>query len=164
MPSLWFRCAEAGRDPVHYGTTGVSRFDDPRGEFGVLYAGVQVEAAFVEVFGGKLALTDADLAARTVWSLVAIRPSRLVDLTGEGLAGLGLDARISAADHGPAQAWSRAFFEHPDQPDGILYRSRRDPSRLAVAIYDREPWAFEATALPSGTLVQVAIRYGILII
>lgn len=96
-----------------------------------------------------------------MWSLVAIRPSRLVDLTGEGLAALGLDARISDADHEPAQAWSRAFYEHPDKPDGILYRSRRDPSRLAVAIYDREPWAFETAALPSGTLVQIAIRYGI---
>lgn len=103
MPSLWFRCVEARRDPVHFGTTGASRFDDPHGAFGVLYAGVQVETAFVEVFGGKLALTEADLADRTLWSLVASRPSRLVDLTGEGLVALSLDARISAADHAPAQ-------------------------------------------------------------
>ena len=164
LPSLWFRCDRVGRDPVHFGRTAASRFDDPREEVGVLYAGVQAETAFVEVFGGALALSETEITARTVWTLVSVRPARLVDLTGEALPALGLDARISAADHAPAQAWSRALYDHPDQPDGLLYRSRRDPSRLAVALYDREPWSFEIAALPTGTLVQLAGRYRIPIV
>ncbi len=120
-----------------------------------------METAFVEAFGGKLAVTADDLAASEMWALFAGRSARLIDLTGEALASLGLDARISAADHAPARAWSRAFYEHPSRPDGILYRSRRDPSQLAVALYDRDPWEFEFARLPAAALIQLALRYGL---
>ena len=64
-------------------------------------------------------------------------PLRLVDLTGPGLPRLGADARLADGDHQVSQAWSAAFHGHPDRPDGILYRARHDPSRFAVAIFER---------------------------
>ena len=36
-----------------------------------------------------------------------------------------------------AQRWSRALWEHPQQPDGIIYRSRHDPSKVCAALFDR---------------------------
>ena len=48
-----------------------------------------------------------------------------------------------------SQRWALAFHEHPDQPDGILYRSRHDPSRLCAAIFDRAADALTATTLGS---------------
>jgi hypothetical protein len=35
------------------------------------------------------------------------------------------------------QRWSRALHDHPDSPDGILYRPRHDPARIAAALFDR---------------------------
>jgi hypothetical protein len=62
----------------------------------------------------------------------------LVDLTGAGLLQLGADARIEAeADYRASQLWSRAFWSHPDRPDGILYRSRYDGACQCIALYDR---------------------------
>jgi hypothetical protein len=34
----WLRLHAAGREPVFFGRTGLNRFDDPEGEYGVLYA------------------------------------------------------------------------------------------------------------------------------
>jgi hypothetical protein len=33
--------------------------------------------------------------------------------------------------------WSLALWKHPQKPDGILYRSRHDPDKKAVALFDR---------------------------
>jgi hypothetical protein len=66
---------------------------------------------------------------------------RLVDVTLEGgLLRIGADARLFSADHAAAQPWSRALHNHPENLDGILYPSRLDPSRKAVALFeDRAP-------------------------
>jgi len=62
----------------------------------------------------------------------------LVDPEGAGLSKVGADARLSSGgDYRLAQRWSLAFWCHPDQPDGILYRSRHNPRVLCAAIYDR---------------------------
>lgn len=159
----WFRCGRSGRDPIHFGRTGISRFGDPDGAFGVLYAGTTAETAFIEVFGGKLVISSGELAARSLWTLTVNWTERLVDLTGDSLPSLGIDARIWAGEHAPARAWSRAFFEHRDQPGGILYRSRRDPSRLAIPLFEREGRTLGTAALPAGSLVQLAQDYGLTI-
>jgi hypothetical protein len=35
----WLRLHAAGREPVFFGRMGLNRFDDPEGEYGVLYVG-----------------------------------------------------------------------------------------------------------------------------
>jgi hypothetical protein len=69
---------------------------------------------------------------------------RLVDLTGD-LVTLQADARLWSGDYGPAQAWSRAFYEHPDTVDGLLYPSRHAQTRVCVALYDRVTAEIDAT-------------------
>ena len=51
-----------------------------------------------------------------------------------------------------AQQWSVALRAHPDQPHGIYYRARHDPSRIAVALYDHTGELL--TAIPLGTLAD----------
>lgn len=48
---------------------------------------------------------------------------------------MGVDARLFAGDYQRAQLWSKAFHVHPARADGLLYPSRLDPSRCAVALY-----------------------------
>jgi hypothetical protein len=75
---------------------------------------------------------------------------RFVDLIGAGLRRLGADGRLTAGDdRSLSQRWSLALYHHPERPDGLLYRSRHDQSRVSVAIYDRALDALGSVALGS---------------
>lgn len=66
------------------------------------------------------------------------RELRLVPVHGSGLARLGATAELaSGSNYKRSQLLSGALWEHPDKPDGILYRSRHDDSALCVALYGR---------------------------
>ena len=139
----WLRMHPIDYDPVFFGKTGRGRFDDPEGEYGVLYAAEDAFGAFVESFGrapGRNIVSWQKLRSRP---LSRIGPAetdaslRLVDLTGAGLARLGATAVVSSGPYTAAQRWSRALYEHPGRPDGLLYRLKYDPSRKGVAVFER---------------------------
>jgi hypothetical protein len=131
--ALWFGPAR-GRPPIH-------RFDDPVGRFRVCYFGTAIEVCFAETFLRNppvriLALDD--LAGRSIATVEVRRDLRLVPIHGPSLARLGVTAELASGnDYTTSQFWSRALWEHSDQPDGILYRPRHDDSALCVAVYDR---------------------------
>jgi hypothetical protein len=82
-------------------------------------------------------LSLEDLALRSIATLEVRRQLRLVPIYGPGLARLGVTAELaSGSDYAVSQDWSRALWEHTDEPDGILYRSRHDDSALSVALYN----------------------------
>ena len=138
-----FRICRIGRDPIHFGRQALSRFDDPRREFGVLYAAGSAEGAFVETCirderpGEGHCRSQAFLEERRLTMISIPEPLRLVDLTGRGLSWLGADGRLTTGAYRVSQRWSRAFWSHPDQPDGILYCSRFNLSLWCVALFDR---------------------------
>src|SRR5262249_26221625 len=90
---------------------------------------------------------QAELAVRGLARVRPKRPLRLVNLTSEGLARLGADARLTAGDYDVAQRWARAMHDHPKKPDGIAYASRHDPSRVCAAIFERAGSELEVAAL-----------------
>ena len=83
------------------------------------------------------AIRPSVLAHRCLSRIESDRPLRLVDLTADGLARIGADSRLTTGDYAVAQRWSLAFQNHQDEPDGIVYRARHDPSRLSAALFDR---------------------------
>jgi hypothetical protein len=135
-----FRTHYITRNPIHFGTTGQHRFDSPDGSYGVLYAGRDQHCAFIETFAraaGTTAVTTTELKNRCLAELRATRALRLIDLTQRGtLVRIGADARLFSADHAVSQMWSKAFYEHPTRADGLLYPSRLDPTRHALALFD----------------------------
>jgi hypothetical protein len=169
----WLRIHPVQYDALHYGRAMRNRFDAPRGEFGVLYAGSDVHCTFVESFGrmfGNL-VSRQQLSEKCLSRIDVLRPLRLVDLTGPGLARLGADARLGSGDRAIAQRWSLAIWRHPSAPDGILYRSRRDPARLCAAVFDRASADLKATRLGSlldepnlRVLGDVLAEYGFVLI
>ncbi len=127
-------------EALHFGRAGLHRWDDPLRKFGVLYSGADRFVAFIETFGqttGARLLDEMELETRALSSISIKKPLKLVDLTGPGLARLGADNRICDGEFAVSQRWSRALFEHPSRPDGLLYRARHDPSRLGIALFDR---------------------------
>jgi hypothetical protein len=157
--SLWIRSHDRRYGPIYFGKAGRGRFDAPSGQYGILYVAADVRGAFIETFGRELGrrVIDLDeLNARAVARITSLRTLRRVDLTGAGLARIGADARLTsetANRYALSQRWALALFEHSDQPDGLLYRSRHDPSRLCAAIFDRA--ANVLTATPLGSLADV---------
>jgi hypothetical protein len=140
----WVRIYHCARGALHFGHSGDNRFDAPdRRLYGVLYVSDDAHGAFVETLGGTrglastLVVTTSALHSRCFSRVGASRELRVVDLRGPGLARIGADARLLTGDYRVAQRWSRALWEHPDQPDGIYYRARRDPDRFSLALFDR---------------------------
>jgi hypothetical protein len=144
---------DARHKPIFFGRTGRNRFDDPEGEYGVLYAAEDAFGAFLETFGrrpGRNLVSREKLTTRPLAGIEADRPLRLVDLTGPGLARIGATGAISTDARERAQAWSRALYLHPSAPEGLRYRLRHDPSRIGAAIFER---AGELRAGSLGTLL-----------
>lgn len=110
------------------------------GEYGVLYLATDEFCAFRETIGrlSKYRLiTQTLLVQRRLAEMRSQKELILVDLTGAGLTKLDADGRLLTGDYSVAQKWSLAFYEHPEQPDGIYYRSRYDPERFCIALFDR---------------------------
>jgi len=138
--SQLYRVHLSHKDAVFFGKSGANRWDDPKGQYGVLYTGIDEYCAFIEVFGhatGVRLIEEDDLEKRGMSIIPVARPLRLVDLRGKGLARIGADSRICDCDVEISKRWSRAFFSHPSRPDGVLYRARHDPSRFSVALFER---------------------------
>ncbi len=151
----WFRIHQSRYAAIFFGRTRRYRFDAPAGEFGVLYAGSDEQCAFVETFGHSLdirVVTMDELKQRDLTRLTANRSLRVVDLTSSGLARLGADNRVCTGDYHLAQRWALALWRHPDQPDGLMYRSRLDPARQCIALFDRVQDALIASS--RGTLAD----------
>lgn len=139
---------------MYFGTTRRNRFDDPKGQYGVLYVARSLDGAFVEVFlrnPGPFRSTSLETIDQKILSQIkASRTLRLVDLVGLGQPRMGVDNRLATGSYTVAQKWSRAFHDHPDKPDGILYTSRHHPRQLIAAIYSRAADVLTETTL--GTL------------
>jgi hypothetical protein len=171
-----FRTHRIDRNPIHFGRTGQHRFDSPDGSYGVLYAGRDPYCAFIETFAkaaGTTTITTSELKNRCLAELKAARVLRLVDLTQSGtLVRIGADARLFSSDHAISQTWSKAFYEHPLKADGLLYPSRLDPTKHALALFegripklvelDRQTWY--ATGRLRYLLAEIIDHYDLAVI
>ncbi|MFN7146811.1 MAG: RES family NAD+ phosphorylase, partial [Myxococcota bacterium] len=143
--SALYRVHRLVHGPVWFGRGAENRFDDPRGEYGVLYASEDLEGAYLETVrleaqpGKPLPIgpTEGWLFARGWSRLTVKRPLRLVDLAAQQKK-LRIGGEVmSGPDYETSRAWSRAFFEHPDRADGLLYRARHGQDRLSIALFAR---------------------------
>jgi len=66
-----------------------------------------------------------------------VRELTLVDLRDDAAIRMGVPSDVArASQQSLARAWSVAFYEHPEKPDGIIYPSRLN-LETNLAIYDR---------------------------
>jgi hypothetical protein len=144
------RVHRSANEPVFFNrrsaSASVFRFDAPADQYGVLYAAPTLSACLFDTVirntfeGGTLPLQvdEADLICRSVSRIERGEPLRLrlADFT-RSLAPLGGNALIMSCDDyaGPNQ-WSLAVHVHPQQLDGIYFRSRYS-QEPCVAVFDR---------------------------
>jgi RES domain len=138
-----FRIHKSANNAKYFGRSASWRFDDPRSTYGTLYAGMLPRVAFAETLlrGQGSLVAVAELALRSLCRFTAARAINLVPLHGRHLIAMGATASVSSGPYAVAQRWSRALHDHPDRPDGIVYRATHDNDELAVVMFER---AFEA--------------------
>jgi RES domain len=139
-----FRISKTDRStPIFFGQRQPHRFDV---SVGVMYAGLDEHIAFRETIlhGRKIVKrldVDKDercglLAQSSISRFFFDRELKLVQAYDDGLLEIGANDNISREDSRLyTQQWSKAFWEHPDRVDGIIYRSRWDENRFCVALY-----------------------------
>lgn len=136
----WQRFHPKKYGAIHFGKSGEARFDDPCGEYGVLYMAEDEFGAFVETFlrNPQLKLVDREeLDLRILSEIEASEGVRLVDLTGKGLQKAGITGDRLTGGYESSQSLSREIFEHRLVPDGIRYRVNHDLSRIGIALFER---------------------------
>jgi hypothetical protein len=74
---------------------------------------------------------------------VSLPTVHLFDATGPNLSKIGTDAQFLTGRYSTTRKWAARMMKHPDDIDGVWYRSRHDPNRLNVALFQR------ATYLPA---------------
>lgn len=130
---------------LHYGKEATFRWDAPDMSYGVLYLASDVATAFAETFGHavpqnyKVAedkfIELADLTTRTLYELEIKRDLNIVDMTGENLIKLNLDAGFtSLSDYTLPQGLSKALYDAGY--DGIEYQSRALPTGRGYALFE----------------------------
>ena len=133
--TILYRVHQAKYAPIYFSNSGEGRFDTPEG---IIYLGIDECVAFRETIGRfsqYRLISSKELEKRRMTEVKSDRVLSLVDLTGKGLTLLDADARLLTGSYAIAQQWSKAIQNHPNNPDGIYYRSRHDPSRFCLALY-----------------------------
>jgi RES domain len=137
------------RDALGY-SKGRSRFSDPRrrvlgNRFDVVYLGSTLKVSFLEAVlrdqrngvVGNYVIDEGELRSRRYARIEPVSPSNLVDLRGDGCVRMGIPSDVPrSANQALARRWSLAFYQHPSQPDGIIYSSRLNEN-TNLAVYDR---------------------------
>ena len=126
--------------PLHFGSSGHSRFDDQKGGYGICYLAMSPEGAFAETcvrVAGNRFLDLRFVQARSFSEIEVISSLRLASLHGPGLARMGATSAVSSGPYASARFWSQAVHDHPSNPDGIAYRSRHDDDEICIALFDR---------------------------
>jgi hypothetical protein len=134
------RTAHAASEPG-FRRSGKYRFDSPDQAFRTLYAARDFKTCFFEtvVRDQGLQIPRGEYEARSVVVLLLDTAAlNLVPIHGTAAQQLGLNlAQVAGESYAFTQALSRAIHDHPDQPDGIVYRSRFDDGALAVVLFER---------------------------
>ena len=160
---FWYRSYRIGNSPIFFGRSKSHRWDSPDGDFGVFYLGGDEYCAFMESIGRGALKTrfvpNAQLKATGLAKIRFKRTLRLIDMvTSGGLTRLGAESSLTSGfGYKNSQRWSRALREHPSKPDGIYYRSRHDPARMASALFDHCERLVEAAEMLGAWADQSAL-------
>jgi len=129
-------------DPIYFDHSIEGRLNAPDGSYGVLYAAAHPQGAFAETFlrtPGRQLIDPALMSRKAMVELEVLKPARLIEFDGPGLAILGATAEVvhGAPPYDTPQAWSKALEAHPIGSDGLAYGARHDPHEVCYAIFER---------------------------
>jgi hypothetical protein len=168
--TILHRFFTAAYGAIYFARGRDGRLNAPDDTYGVLYVAATAHGAFAETFLRNPGLTQlpADLLASKAYvTLEALRPLKLVKMSGPGLARIGATAQVvhGGKPYDASQAWSGALHRHSGAYDGIAYTARHDDEALCYAIFERAAGALREasrqTDLDQDWFWDIAEIYGI---
>lgn len=120
----------------------IYRFDSPDKSFGTLYCARDFKTCFLETVvrdRPTLRIPGNEYDSRSVvFLLLDTSQLDLVPLYGKAITQMRLDsADLLGKDYGFTQTLAKDIHDHPDAPDGMIYRARFDTDSLAIVLFDR---------------------------
>jgi hypothetical protein len=139
----WFRVHQGRHKPIFFSVNTNHRFSHEDSPYRLLYLGLDLDTCLFERFGdetydGKMTLPESLWKAHSV-SLLRCPILRMCDLTNpRTLAALRVEytALMNEKLRLP-QAWGLAIQRHPNNFQGIKYKSRFN-GRTCLVIFDRD--------------------------
>jgi hypothetical protein len=138
---------------LHFGRSGVNRYDDPACQYGTLYVGFDLATVLMEsVFRqhrwghrAKRVITRTEVYSRMVRAIGVLEPLSLADLTASGVMAsqLGLNlVQLASRRYVQTQRISKLLHKQiePDGShrfDGVLYPSRNNHPAACAALFYR---------------------------
>ncbi len=138
--SRWLRFVQRQHPDALATGPGLSRFSDPRTDRGrtprwlPLYLGDNFLTCLQETIlrdaanaapPGPFLVAEGELLDWHCAEIEVVQPLRMIDLRGDALARGRIPTDVvNAADQRLARSWAAAFFDHPAQFHGAVYRSR----------------------------------------
>ena len=146
-------------DPIYWSRRGLYRFDSPVAKYGVLYTGRTFETALLEVFDDQWLTsrtTARDFLKRFDVCEIGLEPRlKVVNLSGKQLNPLGTGANIFASlAYDVTEEWACVFMEHPDEPHGIRYPSRKNQRSHNFALFSTPAATAAVTVTQSYPLLE----------
>lgn len=137
--AILYRIHRTDHGPKFFGQTGKWRFDSPSTTFGTMYAGLSPSVAFAETLirGQGSLVASSELEIRSLCRFRVVRSLNVVKLYGPALTKLQIGSEVATGDMAVSRSWAQALHDHPQAPDGIMYRSRYDNDEFAVALFSR---------------------------
>ncbi|MCY3933231.1 MAG: RES family NAD+ phosphorylase [Acidobacteria bacterium] len=125
-------------------TPADSRFSDPDGRYGVLYAARNVRTSFVEaVLRSRFdrrrdrEIPAEEVQARSIVWIDSLSDLNLVDLRRDGPIRIGAPTAVAHdANHAAGRSLSAFVYAEVDEADGFLYDSRFTGD-VCLAVFDR---------------------------
>ena len=156
------------KSAMFFDRSGYGRWDGNNQGYGILYVGADFHTAYIEsygrkpeqrnILGGRLLITETELDRRFLAKFTSKRLLKFVQVYGNGLQKLGIDAQITSCspeEYEFPRAWGRAFHQHLENIDGICYLSRHDNTRLCYGIFDRVASEINEEQLCNGQFQQL---------
>jgi hypothetical protein len=166
-----YRVHRTANDPVYFCSDGTGRFDVTNVDgIGTCYVTPSPMGAYIETLGRLGAISESDIAERSMSELVLIRPLKLADLTNrQGLGSHRITGDISVGtDYAASQAVASELYAAGF--DGVYYTARHDPAfqERSVAIFggpgDTKLFATARNEIPDEVLRQGAIEFDLWIL
>jgi RES domain len=133
-----FRIHASAYSPIFFGQSLPHRFDAPK-QYGILYVGMTDSVAFLEAIRGRVRegwLDRQSLSGQSMSKIVVNSPLSLIRASGPALEQMGANSGLFSTKHRSiTQAWSLAFWQHPQQAHGIMYPSCHDNEQFCLALY-----------------------------
>jgi hypothetical protein len=141
--AVWYRLAKSAHSsPLFFSRQGVFRFDSPLAKWGVCYLATDIVTGFMEVFSDRIrkgVVDFGDLDNQVVWQITVPPDLSLLELSGPMLAKIRATTQCFVSRYALSQEWGRAFMEHPDELDGVIYTGRQSGTTCLALFGDADP-------------------------